>query len=341
MPLKVVVYGVGPIGSLIAKTVLGKKGLELVGAIDIDPEKIDRDVGELIGLNEKVGVKVSGDADKTLRETKPDVVLHATRSYLDQIYPDIVKSINVDADFISTCETLAYPWYRYRELAILIDEMAKRHGVRVLGTGVNPGYRFDTLVGLLTAVCIDVDRINVVLSLDAAKRRYSFQKKIGLGMKPDEFKEALSKGLITAHVGYTESALLLASMLGIKLDKVVENQEAIIADKHYETKYFKIEPGMVRGIRGYSIGYIDDTEFVKLELIAAVGVDEYEEILIEGEPTIRWRNENPLIPGDIATAAMIVNVIPRVRLAPPGLLTMKDIILPTAVLGDITEWKLV
>ncbi len=338
-PLKVVIYGIGPIGQLVAKVALMKKGLEIVGAIDIDPNKVGRDLGELIGLNKSLGIIVSNNADKVLQETKPDVVLHATRSYLDQIYPDIVRTIKVKADFISTCETLAYPWYRYPYLATLIDEMAKKYSVRVLGTGVNPGYRFDAVVSMISAVCADIKRINVVVSLDAAKRRYSFQKKIGLGMTPEEFNEALTKGKITAHVGYAESVLLLASMMGVELEKVVEGQAPLVAERYLETQYFKIKPGQVKGVRGYGIGYLNGKEFIRLEFIAAVGVDEYEDVLIEGEPTIHWRNENPLVPGDIATAAMVVNVIPRVRKAPPGLLTMKDIILPSAVLGDITKWK--
>jgi len=338
-PVRVVVYGLGPIGRLIADVALKKRGVEVVGAIDIDPEKVGKDLGEFTGLGKALGIKISDDADKVLEETKPYVVLHATRTYLDQVYPEIVRSVKAKSSFISTCETLAYPWHRYPYLAILIDEMAKKYGARVLGTGIGPGYRWDSLIGVLTAVCADVRKIKALLSLDAAKRRASFQKKIGLSMDPEEFKKALSEGKITAHVGYAESVLLLASMLGVKLDKVEETQEPLVTGEHLETQYFKIEPGQVKGIRGYGSGYLNGEEFIHLEMIAAAGVDEYHDIRIEGEPPIHWRNEKPLIPGDIATAAIVVNMIPRVLEAPAGLLTMRDLLLPTSILGDFTAWK--
>jgi len=129
---RAVVYGLGPIGQLIAKVAL-ERGIELVGAIDIDPSKVGRDVGELIGLKSSIGVRVEGDADKVLNETKPDVVLHSTGTWLDKVYPQLVKAIRVGADVVSTCETLAWPWYRYPELAELLDNYAKAHGSTVLG----------------------------------------------------------------------------------------------------------------------------------------------------------------------------------------------------------------
>lgn len=331
--VRVVVYGVGPIGGLITKVALKKRGLEVVGAIDIDPKKVDKDLAEVVGLGKAIGVKVSSDAEKVLSEVKPDVVLHATRTYLDQVYPELVKCINAGASVISTCETLAYPWYRYPDLAVLIDGMAKRRDVTIVGTGISPGYRFDSLLAFLSTVCAEVTRIKATLCLDAAKRRYSFQKKIGLGMTPKEFKEKMVRGEITAHVGYAESVLLLASMLGVRLDKVEEGQEPTIAKEHMKTQYFDIKRGHVSGIKGYGRGYIGSKEFILVELIAEVDAKGYEDVDIEGEPTVHWRNE-PEIPGDIATAAIVVNMIPRVLEAPSGLLTMKDLVLPSATMGD-------
>jgi len=328
MGLKAVIYGVGPIGQLIAKVALDK-GFEIVGAIDIDPQKVGKDLGELLGLGRTLGVKIEHDADKVLQETKPDIVFHATASWLDKVYPQIIKSIRAGADVISTCETLAYPWYRYPELAELIDNYAKAHDATVLGSGINPGFIFDAAPAFLTITSAKLKRIKVVRALDAAKRRYSFQKKIGLGLTPEEFKKKLEVGEITAHVGYAESVLLLADMLGIKLDKVEEWQEPVIAEKEYETQYFKIKPGHVKGIIGYGVGYKGGEEIIRVELIAVVGYEGYNEIVIEGEPTITWRSTE--IPGDLSTAAIIVNLAPKVIEARPGLITVKDLIKYTYV----------
>ena len=332
--IRVVVYGLGPIGALIARDALSRKGIEVVGGVDIAPDKVGKDLGEVIGLGKQLGIEVVHDNDSLnlLLRSKPHVVLHSTATYLDKIYPQIVKCIKAGANVISTSETLAYPWYRYPELATLIDEMAKKYCVRILGTGVNPGFIFDTLPAFLSSVCVDVRRIHVVRSIDASKRRYSFQKKYGLSMTPQEFQDKISKGEITAHVGYAESIMLTSCMLGLKIDKIVEGQEPIVADKYMETQYFKIQPGQVCGIRGYGIGYIDGKEFIMLELLAAVGRTDYDEIVVDGNPPLKWRNEYGTA-GDIATAAMIINVIPRVLKASPGLLTMKDVAIPSLYLG--------
>ncbi|MFP3316422.1 MAG: dihydrodipicolinate reductase [Caldivirga sp.] len=320
---KAVVYGLGPIGQLIAKVAL-ERGIELVGAIDIDPSKVGRDVGELIGLKSSIGIRVEGDADKVLNETKPDVVLHSTGTWLDKVYPQLVKAIRVGADVVSTCETLAWPWYRYPELAELLDNYAKAHGSTVLGAGVNPGFALDVLPAVLTVTLTRLSRVRVVRSLDASRRRYSFQRKIGLGMSLSQFKEALAKGDITAHVGFAESVLLMASMMGIRLDRVEEGQEAIVADRHYETQYFKVEEGQVRGVVGHGSGFVGSNEVIRVELRACIACEDYEEVTLEGEPTVTWRSSGT--PGDPATAAVVVNLAKRIIDAKPGLITLKDLV---------------
>mgnify|MGYP000511552917 CR=1 FL=1 len=337
MSIRIAIYGLGSIGSLIAKHAITKPGIKLVGGIDISTDKVGRDIGEVVGLGKSLDMPVVHDdnAMEVLREA--DVVLHSTSTHLDKIYPQLVKCIKAGADIISTSETLAYPWYRYPELAFLIDEAAKKQNVTVLGTGVNPGFIFDALPAFLSSVCVDVRRIHVVRSIDASKRRYSFQKKYGLSMTVQEFQDKISRGEITAHVGYAESIMLTSCMLGLKVDRVEEGQEPIVADKYMETQYFKIQPGQVCGVRGYGVGYVEGREFIRLELYASVGREDYDEVIIDGEPKLKWRNEYGTA-GDIATAAMIINMIPRVYKAPPGLITMKNILTPTAIIGSFIEW---
>ncbi|MHA1722392.1 MAG: hypothetical protein ACTSXW_04850 [Candidatus Baldrarchaeia archaeon] len=126
--VRVVIYGVGAIGTCIAKFVLGKKGIEIVGAIDVSPEKVGRDLGDVLGLEEKLGVVVSRDASEVLSKSKPNVTLHATGSFLDKVYPQIVEIVEAGSNVISTCETLAYPYYRYPELSEKLDKLAKELG---------------------------------------------------------------------------------------------------------------------------------------------------------------------------------------------------------------------
>jgi 4-hydroxy-tetrahydrodipicolinate reductase len=143
-------------------------------------------------------------------------------------------------------------------------------------------------------------------------------------MTPTQFREALGRGEITAHVGFAESVLLMASMMGLRLDRVEEGQEAIIADRHYETQYFRIEEGQVRGVVGHGSGFIGDKEVIRVELRACVECEDFEEVRLMGEPSITWRSTGTS--GDPATAAVIVNLAPRVLNARPGLVTLKDLV---------------
>jgi 4-hydroxy-tetrahydrodipicolinate reductase len=322
MSIHAAVYGLGEIGSLIAKVLLSKRSIKLIGAIDVDSEKVGKDLGEILNLNEEAGVKVVHDdeAEKFLDKAKPQIILHSTLTHLNEIYPQLIKCVKAKANVISTAETLSYPWYRYPKLASLINEEAEKSNVTILGAGVNPGFIFDSLPAFLTSTCIKINEIHVIRSINAALRRYSFQKKYGLSMSIEEFK---NKAL--GHTGYAESILLLSSIIGVKIDKVEEKQEPIIADKNLETKYFKIKPGQVCGLKGYGIGYSKEKEFIKLELLAAVNQKDFDEVIVDGEPPLKWRNEYGTS-GDIATAAMIINMIPKVLKAPKGLITMKEFI---------------
>lgn len=322
--VKVGIYGVGYIGRLLAKELL-RRGYEIVVAIDVDPNKVGKDLGELIGCD-KIGVKISNKPKLELTKNKPDVVLHATGSYLNQVYEQIATIVKCKANVISTCETLAFPYYRYPSLARSLDELARRNSVRILGSGVNPGFIFDSLIILLTAVCSEVKYIHAVRSLDASKRRISFIKKIGVGLSPKEFHDKLKKGEITGHVGYAESMFLIANALNIMLDNIEERQEPIITEQEVSFKNFKIEKGKVIGLRGTSVGYKDNREIIKLEFIAYLGAKDYEKIVIDGTPSMEWVN-NKGIHGDIATVSMLVNLIPTIFKLEPGLRTMNDVIL--------------
>jgi len=150
--IKIVQFGVGPIGAEVVRYALRKEGIKIVGAIDTDKNKVGKDLGELtVGRN--LGVRITDDADAVLSRTKPDVVLHSTGSYLEDVKPQLLKIINSGADLVSTCEELAYPFLRHPQLSRELDTRARKKGVTVLGTGVNPGFVMDTLLVTATGVC--------------------------------------------------------------------------------------------------------------------------------------------------------------------------------------------
>ena len=333
--IRVVLFGLGPIGQRIAHTILGKRGIKIVGAVDIDPGKVGKDLGEILGLDRRLGVTVTDDADALLDKIGADVAVIATTSYVRKVYDQVVKCIEAGLDVVSTCEELAYPWVDEPQLAAEIDGLARQYGVTVLSTGINPGYFMDTFPLILTALCREVKRIEAVRAIPTGQRRSSFQRKIGTGMKPEEFKAKLESGEITGHVGFRQSVALTAAALGWTLDEIKEYPpEPVIAEREVKTTYTTVKPGEMLGYNAVAEGIIDGEAVIRYKLVMHAGVEEgYEEYLIEGTPTIKVRMSEML--GDWETAHIVVNMIPRVITAQPGLLTMKDMPLPTAILGDM------
>ena len=107
--IKLVHYGIGPIGVGLVKYVLQKEGVKIVGAVDIDKNKVGKDLGE-VAVGKRIGVKITDDAKGLLRRTKPDIVLHSTGSYLRDVKSQLFQIMDSGADLISTCEELSYPY---------------------------------------------------------------------------------------------------------------------------------------------------------------------------------------------------------------------------------------
>jgi len=335
--VRVVIYGVGAIGGRVARLLLRKRGIRIVGAIDSSPKKVGKDLGEVLGIGRKLGVVVSNDVEKVLDETKPHIAMHTTTSFLRDVYPQLMTLIKHGVHVVSTCEELSYPYIVDPKLAENLDKAAKKHGVVVLGTGINPGFLMDTLVIALTGVCQEVRRIEVRRIINAATRRLPFQKKIGAGLTIEEFREKIKSGAITGHVGLEQSIAMIADALGWKLDKIkVEEVKPIIAEKPVESREIKVESGSVAGLRQCAYGIMDGKPIITLDFQAYIGAeDEHDAIKIDGKPEINERI-TPCIHGDLGTVAIAVNMIPKVLKATPGLKTMKDLPVPSATPEDIS-----
>lgn len=314
------IYGFGAIGRLIAKVAL-ERGYNIAGVVDIDKNIINKDIGEILGIK-TLGIRVSDNVDVL---ADADVVIHATGSYLDKVFSQIASIVKMGIPVVSTCETLAYPYYRYPVLAIKLNELAEDYGVAVIGTGINPGLLLDTLVVTIASSATHVVAIKATRSVDAAKRRESFRKKIGVGIDPRAVEEMIKKGYITGHVGYAESVYLIAHAGDLQLTNVIEGQEPIVAEEAVESVGIKVDRGLNRGLKGYGIGYVGDKEIIRVEFHAYVGAPEYEEITIVGRDySITWRSSGT--PGDLGTAAVILNVAEKIARLPPGLRLMTDLL---------------
>lgn len=337
--IRVIHYGLGPLGRRIAKVLLEKKkGVEIVGGVG-HLRNIGKDIGEIIGLDRRLGIALTNDPDGLFAKVKADIVIHATQSCMREVFPQITRCIKAGCNVVSSCEELSYPYRKYPDLAKKIDELAKKHDVTVLGTGINPGFLMDTLPLALTVECIEVESMKVTRMMYSGNRRSSYQKKIGMGMTPEKFREMISEGKITGHVGLEESIAMIADTLKLKLDTIeVLPPEPVISDIELETwadpskqtPFMTVNPGQVCGLRSIAHGVKRGENVITLEFVSHANVKEpYDSVSIKGVPNIHERIEGG-VHGDIGTVSIIINSIPKVINAEPGLVTMKDLPIPSA-----------
>ena len=321
---RVVQMGVGAIGREICRLVLERLPLQLVGAIDTDPDLVGRSLHEILGLKEECGVVISNNAAAILEASEPDVVVHTTLSHLPDVVHQIEQAAMHGANVVSTTEELLFPWLNRPGEAGKLDLVALDNKVTILGTGVNPGFVLDTLAVMTTAVCRQVDRVEGRRVVDAATRRRPLQRKIGAGMSVAEFESLAAQGKM-GHVGLPESVALIARGVGWQWEKIEQKTEPVVAEREVHTEFVHVRPGQVAGIRNTAWAIVEGREKIRLELQMYVGAEEpYDEIKILGTPNMVVRIPGGT-PGDDATAAILVNAIPTVAEAPPGLLTMLDI----------------
>jgi 4-hydroxy-tetrahydrodipicolinate reductase len=326
--IKVMHFGLGPIGAAVAKQICGRTGFKVVGAVDIDPAKIGRDIGDIVGLNRRLGLKVSADPSRALKAAKPDVVVHCTDSSIKKVMPQLEAILKSKTPVISTAEELTYPGYTHIRQARQIHTWAKKAKVGVVATGVNPGFVMDALPIMLTAVCERIDRITVNRIQDARMRRMPFQQKIGAGLTTEQFQQKVETGGVR-HVGLTESIAMIADALGWTLDRISDDIQPKLASVTISSEFLAVDPGYVCGIIQEGVGYKKGEPVIRLHMEAYLGaVETYDAVEIDGLPRLFVKIPGG-IHGDLATASLVVNTIPKVLDAAPGLHTMRDLPLPS------------
>jgi len=327
MAIRVMFYGLGPIGAAVARQVATRKGFTIVGGIDIDPAKLGRDLGDVVGLGRRLKIRVTNDAAGALKREKPDVVVLCTSSALKTVMPQIEVVLKAKVPIVSTTEELSYPVGRNRRLARKIDDMARRAKVAVLGTGVNPGFVMDALPIALSGVCERVDSVRIDRIQDARVRRLPFQQKIGSGLTEAQFQTKVDDQSVR-HVGLAESVTMIADAFGWKLDKVTDEIKPKIAERTVESEFLAVDPGYVCGIVQDGIGWKNGKPLITLHMEAYLGAPEsFDAVRVKGSPNISSKIAGG-VHGDVATASMVVNSIPLMLQVKPGLHTMLDMPLP-------------
>ncbi len=328
--IKVAQFGLGPIGVESLKLAAQKPWIEIVGAVDIDPAKIGKDLGEFSQIQNLRGQTICKSLDDLLARAKPDVILHTTvskfKAAFDQIEPMARSGISV----VSSCEELIFPQLLQPALAAQLDKICKESNARVVATGVNPGFVMDVLPVCLTGVCRDVRAIHIQRVVNAATRREPLQRKIGSGLAPAEFEKKFAEGR-AGHAGLKESLALIAHCMRWEAKDISETCKAVVADHDIKTKFLEVKTGQTCGLHQHAesrLGGMNGNVALTLDLKMYLDApNPHDAAQIQGEPSLNMRIDGG-VAGDQATVAALVNTAARVGDAKAGLLLMTDLSVP-------------
>jgi 4-hydroxy-tetrahydrodipicolinate reductase len=320
--VRVIQFGLGPIGQALAAETLAREDMELVGGVDRAPELAGRHLEELLGPQAHGLPRIVPNLGDLSMPQPPRVVLHATGSRLPSVLPELEEILSSGCHCVSSCEELSYPYLHHPGLAKRLDALAREHRVGLVGAGVNPGFILDLLPAVLSAACRRVDKVRASRIVDVTRRREPLRRKVGMGLGLDAYrtKEAALGNM--GHVGLGESAALLASALGWESGTVTESCEPVVAEREVRAGDMVIPPGSVLGTRTRASLRTEGTERIALQVTIAAGVEmEEDRVQLDGDPPLTLVIPGG-IPGDSATASILVSVARRIAAVPPGLHTM-------------------
>jgi hypothetical protein len=320
-PIRTVHLGFGPIGRAVFELLRERSEIVPVAVVDLESDRVKLELASKAGV-QPMPVVVAGLTE--LPAGSGDVVVQCTGSRLSAVAGQILEALDWGASVLSTCEELAFPWRFNAELAQAIDKKARlRHAV-VLATGVNPGFAMDALPMFISAATTGITAVRVRRVVDAARRRGSLQRKVGAGISRDEFNKRARVGSI-GHVGLRESVAMIAAGLRLEVDSITSELGPLIAESDIETSIARVPAGSVAGIHETATGRAGGKRIIVLDLRMYVGASsEEEEIELAANPPIQVVTRG--IHGDVATAAILRNLVPELMQLPPGLRTMLDVV---------------
>jgi 4-hydroxy-tetrahydrodipicolinate reductase len=327
MKIKIAQFGLGPIGLENLKLAAEKPWANIVGGVDIDPAKIGQDLGALTGIKRLRDRQVWSSLEELVDCARPDVIFHTAVSRFKDAFAQIEPMARRGISVVSSCEELLFPRLREPRLAAKLDAVCKKHGARVIGTGVNPGFVMDLLPICLTGVSRGVRAVHVQRVVNASTRRAPLQRKIGSGLPPAEFRRLFKQGK-AGHAGLQESLALLAHCLGWKIKNIVETGDAVVADHNIRTQFLEVKKGQTCGLHQHAEATVNGQVCLTLDLKMYLDArNPHDAIQIEGEPPLDVVI-NGGVAGDQATVAALVNTAPQLLKAPPGLLLVTDLPVP-------------
>ena len=326
--------GVGRMGSMHIKYAL-MKGCELVAAFDVAQERTGKDAGEFAKTG-PLGIVVSDakDLEKILGETKPDIVMVATRSFIKDVKDDIIRIVSCGANVITICEEALWPWATDPESTKAIDEAAKANGVSVLGTGFADVY-WGNLPAMMIGGTGHIDKIHGSCIVNLEDYGDVLAERHGVGLTLEEFHKRFGSGKSTENgVPIGETCFLgdqngwIVNYMGLHIKSQKVEDIPFTSDKDLFCTPMNLEVKAGKVI-GESAVCTTETE-EGITVIFEIGGKIYEEgdidstqWVIEGDPTTRIVIDRPPTPQ--LTCTISINRIADIINAEPGYITTEQL----------------
>lgn len=335
--VKVAQYGCGKMSKYLMQYVL-EKGGELVAAFDMNPDIIGKDISFVVG-GDALGVTISpaDKADQILKSVKPDVCIIATRSTMEELKEAFsVCAIN-GVNAISTCEESLYPWNSSPDITKELDQLAKKHGCTLCGSGY-PDLFWGTLVTNLAASSAQITKIKGSSSYNVEDYGIALAQGHGAGLSMDAFEKEIGNynhlsseeiGALVEEGKYIPSYMWnqngwLCSRLGLTI--VSQTQKCIPhtykEDLHSETLGMTIKAGDATGMSAIVTTLTKEGITLETECVGKVyAPDEFDknQWTLFGEPETTVTVNQPATVE--LTCATILNRLPQLIDAEPGYIT--------------------
>lgn len=339
--IKAVQYGVGKMSIYTMRYML-EKGIEIVGAIDVDSEIIGKDIGEILG-KEKLGIIVTDakNAKEMLQNTKPDVCIITTRSLISEVEEPFMLCAELGINAISTCEEAFYPQNSNPTITNKINELAIKNNCTITGTGYQDIY-WGQLITSIAGSTQKITKIKGSSSYNVEDYGIALAEAHGAGLTLEEFdkqvasvdrisdeerQEMINKGEYVPSYMWNVNGWL-CSKLGLT---VISQTQKCVPQTYKEDIYsstldMTVKAGAATGMSAVVTTETKEGITIESECIGKVyAPDEFDKNIwtVEGEPTTTITVEKPATVE--LTCATVVNRIPDVINAEPGYVTTEKI----------------